>query len=71
MHSAQSAVLCDAIEIGVLQLKKSLSVDDVVAQAMQGIAKDEARSLVQDALGVAMMRAQCCPIGYPFEVSLN
>jgi hypothetical protein len=71
MHSAQSAVLCHAIEIGALQLKKSLSVDDVVAQAMQGIAKDEARSLVQDALGVAMMRAKCCSQGYPFEASLN
>lgn len=71
MHSAQSAVLCDAIEIGVLQLKKSLSVDDVVAQAMQGIDKNEARRLVQDALGVAMMRAKCCSQGYPFEASLN
>ena len=71
MHSAQSAVLCDAIEIGVLQLKKSLSVDDVVAQAMQGVEKNEARRLVQDALGVAMMRAKCCSEGYPFEASLN
>ncbi len=71
MQSAQSAVLCDAIEIGVLQLKKSLSVDDVVAQAMQGIAKDEARRLVQDALGVALLRAKCCAHGYPFEASLN
>ena len=71
MQSALSAVLCDALEIGAIQLKKSLSVDDVVGQAMQGFAKDEAHRLVQEAFGVAMMRARCCPEGYPFEASLN
>jgi hypothetical protein len=71
MQSAQSAVLCDAIEIGVLQLKKTLSIDDVIAQAMHGIAKDDARRLVREAFGVAMMRAECCQQGYPFEASLN
>jgi hypothetical protein len=71
MRSAQSAMLCDAIEIGSLQLKRGLSVDDVVAQATHGIAKDEARRLVRDALGVAVLRTECCPEGYPFEASLN
>ncbi|MGH7453650.1 MAG: hypothetical protein ACRENG_20040 [bacterium] len=71
MLSAESVVLCDAIEVGSLQLKKSLSVDDVIAQALHGIAKDDARRLVRDALGVAMLRAKCCPKGYPFEASLN
>src|SRR2546429_4445229 len=71
MQSAESAVLCDAIEIGVLQLKKSFSVDDVVAQAMHGIAKDEASKLVREAFGVAVLRGQCCPQGYPFEATIN
>lgn len=71
MQSAQSAVFCDAIEIGVLQLKNSLSVDDIVGQATHGIAKDVARRRVRDALGVAILRAKCCPQGYPFEASLN
>jgi hypothetical protein len=71
MRSSESAVLCDTIEIGVLQLKKSLSVDDIVAQALHGIAKDEASKLVREALGVAMLRSKCCPQGYPFDVTLN
>lgn len=71
MRSAESAKLCDAIEIGVLQLNKGLSVDDVVAQAMHGIAKDEASKLVREALGVAILRGQCCPQGYPFEATRN
>jgi len=71
MQSAQSAVLCDAIEIGALQLNKNLSVDDIVEQAMHGMAEDEARKLVREALGVAVMRANCCPKGYPFDASLN
>jgi hypothetical protein len=71
MQSAQSAVLCDAIEIGSLQLGTSLSVDDVIAQAMHGIAKDEARRLVRESLGVALLRSKCCSEGYPFDVSMN
>jgi hypothetical protein len=71
MQSAQSAVLCDAIEIGVLQLKGNLSVDDIIAQAMHGIAKDEARRLVREALGVGVLRSGCCLDGYPFEASVN
>ncbi len=71
MQSAQSAVLCDAIEIGVLQLKGSLSVDDIIAQAMHGIVKDEARRLVREAFGVGILRSACCPDRYPFEVSVN
>jgi hypothetical protein len=71
MQSARSAVLCDAVEIGSLQLKRGLSVDDIVAQAMQGVAKDEARKRVREALGVAMLRSNCCLKGYPFEPSLN
>jgi hypothetical protein len=71
MRSCGSASLCDAIEIGVLQLKQSLSIDDIIAQAMHGLTKDEARKLVREALGVAVLRSKCCPDGYPFEVSLN
>ena len=71
MRSTESATLCDAIEIGILQLKKGLSVEDIVAQAMLGIEKDEASKLVREALGVAILRGQCCPQGYPFEASLN
>jgi hypothetical protein len=71
MRSSESAALCDSIEIGVLQLKKSFSVDDVVAHAMQGIAKDEASKLVREAFGVAVLRSQCCPKGYPFEATIN
>jgi hypothetical protein len=71
MRSSGSASLCDAIEIGVLQLKQSLSIDDIVTQAMHGFAKDEARRLVREALGVAMLRSKCCPSGYSFEASLN
>jgi len=71
MQSTQSSRLCDAIEIGVLQLNESLSVDDIVAQVMHGVGKNEARRLAQEALSVATLRSKCCPHGYPFDASLN
>jgi hypothetical protein len=69
MRTTASAALCDAVEVGVLQLRSGLSIDNIVEQAMLGFPKDEARSLAEDALGVAQLRAEVSPEGYPFEAN--
>lgn len=66
MHLPASVALCDAMEIGALQLGVSLSPESVLAQAFANSKDEDDRNLVFDAFGVATSRAGASPLGYPF-----
>lgn len=71
MRTATSAALCDAVEIGVLQLRKGMSLEDICVQAGHGFERDEAKRLAEDALAVAVLRSERSPGRYPFQANLN
>lgn len=66
MRLPQSSVLCDAMEIGALQLQVGLSTENVLAEAFANSKDERDRFVVSDAFAVAMDRASACPNGYPF-----
>lgn len=71
MHVPDSVALCDAMEIGALQLGVSLSPESVLAQAFANSKDEDDRNLVFDAFGVATSRAGASPQGYPFAATVR
>jgi hypothetical protein len=61
-----AAALCDALEIGSLQLGRSLTKENAKTEATQGITFADPDELVRDAFALAARRAAFCPRGYPF-----
>jgi hypothetical protein len=69
MHLPASVPLCDAIEIGSLQLGMPLSPENVLAEVFANSKNEGDRNLVFDAFAVATLRAEASPEGYPFNAS--
>jgi hypothetical protein len=69
MKVAPSAALCDAIEIAALQADTSLHKTDIYKETGEGLDKEDAKDLIQDAFGVAVRRAAISAGGYPFEAT--
>jgi hypothetical protein len=67
MRVAVSSALCDALEVGAMQLGVPFAIEDVIKELTQGMPDADARTLVEEALKVSVQRAKCCPDGYPFE----
>src|SRR6266540_4260489 len=69
MHLPASVALCDAIEIGALQLAMGLSPENVLAEVFANSTNEGDRNLVFDAFAVATFRAEASPNGYPFDAT--
>ena len=69
MRVSLSSALCDAVELGALEARKLLSLEDLLSELTTGVPDDQVTDILEDALGVAAQRAACCGEGYPFEVS--
>jgi len=69
MKLPASAALCDAIEIGALQLGMALSPENVLAEVFANSTNESDRNLVFETFLVATLRAKASPNGYPFSAT--
>lgn len=69
MRLPRSAILCDAIEIGALQLGVGLSAENILAEAFANSKDERDIFLVSDAFAIAVERSKACPVGYPFDAT--